>query len=124
MDEEDGGLSMASYYNLKKLPPTEFEVKLMADLDNATSYSVYEKPTVPLKKEERLRRLNARAELKEDYKKVREGKLMIYNKTLRNGLHMKLLEKLEREKPRLQGKNYKVLGIWSKSYMTKCFFDF
>ena len=103
MDQEDGGISLAAYYKYQRLQPTEFEHKILQDLDEATTYSIYEPPTVPLEKQERLRRLNAVHQLKEEYPKVRNGGFIIYNRGLRNRFHQRILEKMDRERPRIQG---------------------
>ena len=107
MDEEDGGLSLSSYYKFEKLRPTEFETRILQELDVATSYSFYEKPIVPIEKSERLRRLNAQYELQTDYKKVREGNWIVYSRSLRNQFHKRILEKMDLERPRIQGKYLK-----------------
>ena len=109
MDREDGGISLSAYYKYQRLRPTEFERKIVQDLDEATSYSIYEKPTIPLEKQERLRRLNAIHQLEEDYPKIRDGSTIIYNRGLRHQFHQRILEKMDRERPRIQGKNLEYL---------------
>ena len=117
MDREDGGISLSAYYKYQRLRPTEFERKIVQDLDEATSYSIYEKPTIPLEKQERLRRLNAVHQLTEDYPKVRDGSSIIYNRALRNQFHQRILERMDRERPRIQGKNLKYLEKSSYFYL-------
>ena len=104
LDNEDGGLSLSAYYGYKRVRPTEFELKMITELDEACTYSLYERPTVPLEKAERLRRLNARHVLPDDYQKIRNGGHIIYNRALRNTFHQKMIEKIDRERPRLIGK--------------------
>ena len=103
MDKEDGGISLSAYYRYQRLRPTEFETKILQDLDESTSYSIYEKPTIPLEKQERLRRLNAVHQLTEDCPKVQNGGYIVYNRALRHMFHQKILERMDRERPRIQG---------------------
>ena len=114
MDREDGGISLSAYYKYQRLRPTEFERKIVQDLDEATSYSIYEKPTIPLEKQERLRRLNAIHQLEEDYPKIRDGSTIIYNRGLRHQFHQRILEKMDRERPRIQGKTLEYLENLNK----------